>query len=72
MYEKYYNVKVDDKEEIVLQKDGDSFNFDKDNLMLIHRKATTGLGGYIGNYGKDKRTMLMLMSEIKTLAKEMK
>ena len=41
VYEQYYNVEVDGKKDAVIFLDGNRYNFDINNLMLVSRRVLT-------------------------------
>lgn len=54
LYEKYYNVKVDDSKETVVQIDNKIDNFEKDNLLLISARTASYYGSKYHHNGSDR------------------
>lgn len=71
LYEKYYNVKVDDETQIVIHIDENINNFEKENLYLISKKAERILvGSKYKNEDTQTRLNAIKVSEILALTKE--
>lgn len=59
VYEQYHNVKLS-KDEVVIQLDGNPYNFDIDNLLAIKQEEHTYIAGFKG-YGINKETTMALL-----------
>lgn len=71
LYEQYHNVKIDDDTQIVIHIDGNTDNFDKENLYLLSKKAERILVGFkFKNEDRQTRLNAIKVSEILALIKE--
>lgn len=72
LYEKYHNVKIDDKKQFVVHINGNKLDFRKENLLLISRSAYLSFKkSKAWEFDDDKlRKLSMLNYEVKHLIKE--
>lgn len=71
MYEQYHNIKINDNDQIVIHLDNNKFNFDKNNLYLINRKAYRSyLSSGYNNQTLETKLNALKVSEIQQLIKE--